>query len=156
MPDDTGEKRTGLLRLYGASKTEHAHLWRDVRDELREDGVDIVSTWIDEAGEGESASLVDLWVRCIEETRSAHLLVAYHREGDVWKGAFVEVGAALANGIPVYVMGRPPGSWTNHPLVMFVSSVDEAIEDYRSAEECAVLIDAAFDPSASGSRDGET
>ena len=29
-------------------------------------------------------------MRCIDEARSCHLLVAYHEPGEEWKGAFVE------------------------------------------------------------------
>jgi hypothetical protein len=100
--------------IYCASRTTHAALWLFLRDEC---GWPISSTWINEAGEGESADLSDLWMRCINEVRSASCLVAYHTPGDVWKGAFIEIGVALGKGIPVHVIGEPPGSWVNHPLI---------------------------------------
>ncbi len=120
------------LRMYVASKSCHGTHWRVVRDRAAEWGVEITSTWIDESGEGESADLSDLWVRCITEAMESDLLVAYHVEGEQWKGAFIEIGAALAAGRWVYVIGRPPGSWINHPRVTLCSSVDDAIEDYRT------------------------
>lgn len=87
--------------IYTASKTKHAHLWRDLRDA----GAPIISTWIDEAGEGESTDLHDLWDRCISESRSCKALVVYKEPDDVLKGAWVEIGAALAVGNPVYAVG---------------------------------------------------
>lgn len=87
--------------IYIASKTRHAHLWRD----LRAAGAPIISTWIDEAGEGESADLHDLWDRCISESKGCKTLIVYREPEDVLKGAWVEIGAALASGKPVYAVG---------------------------------------------------
>jgi hypothetical protein len=87
--------------IYTASKTRHAALWRD----LRNAGAPIISTWIDEAGEGESADLNDLWQRCIAESCSCKTLIVYREPDDVLKGAWVEIGAALAVGNPVYAVG---------------------------------------------------
>jgi hypothetical protein len=87
--------------IYTASKTKHAHLWRDLRDA----GAPIISTWIDEAGEGESSDLHDLWQRCISESRSCKILIVYRQPEDVLKGAWVEIGVALAVGTPVYAVG---------------------------------------------------
>jgi nucleoside 2-deoxyribosyltransferase len=90
---------------------------------LRERGMPISSTWIDD---GDDADPADLWRRCIAEASSADAVIAFHREGDVWKGAFVEIGAALAHGVPVFVVGDPPGSWAEHPLVTRCRSIGHA------------------------------
>jgi len=87
--------------IYVASKTRHAHFWQD----LRGAGAPIISTWIDEAGEGESADLHDLWDRCISESKDCDVLIVYREPQDVLKGAWVEIGAALAAGRPVYAVG---------------------------------------------------
>jgi nucleoside 2-deoxyribosyltransferase len=72
---------------------------------LRAAGAPIISTWIDEAGEGESADLHDLWGRCISESKNCDALIVYREPEDVLKGAWVEIGAALAVGRPVYAVG---------------------------------------------------
>jgi hypothetical protein len=113
-------KRSGI---YVASKTRHAAAWR----QHRSDGLPIVATWIDEAGPGESESMSDLWLRCIREPSGAAAVVMYAEPEDELKGAFIEVGAALASGVPVYVVGRRSNwSWTNHPLVTVCATVAEA------------------------------
>lgn len=89
------------MSIYIASKTRHAALWRDLRDA----GAPIISTWIDEAGEGESSDLNDLWRRCIAESCSCDTLIVYRESHDVLKGAWVEIGAALASGKPVHAVG---------------------------------------------------
>ena len=116
-PDD------GPLGIYVASRTIHAAMWK----ELRSEGVPIISTWLDEAGAGETEDFSDLWRRCVDEVKRAGRLVAFHSEGDVWKGAFIEIGVALGAGVPVTVVGGPPGSWLAHPLVSQARSVREAV-----------------------------
>lgn len=106
------------MNLYVASKANMGDYWKVIRQTARvRYDVRIISSWIDESGEGESESMEALWVRCIQEAASCDAVLALHRSGDVWKGAFVEIGAALAAGKHVFVIGDPPGSWVHHPLV---------------------------------------
>lgn len=123
LPMATAKRETGQSGIYMASKTRHADRWKA----LRASGVPIISTWIDEAGPGESTCLTDLWRRCIEEARSAAALVVYREPGENLKGAFVEVGAALSAGVPVYAVGMEEFSVVNHRLVECVPELDNAI-----------------------------
>lgn len=116
-------------KVYVASKARYGPLWREQRDAWA-GTADIISTWIDESGEGESNALVDLWLRCIAEVVEADLLIGCYEQGDIWKGAYVEIGAALAFGKPVYLCGKPPGSFINHPLVTLASDPDDALGDF--------------------------
>ena len=117
-----------MPRIYIASRASipaRAAEWRRLRDV---DGHDITSTWIDEAGPGKTADFGDLWQRILNEVTSADRLILYVEAADLpLKGAYVEVGMALAAGIPVTVVApdievdphtcRPLGSWLRHPLV---------------------------------------
>lgn len=110
--------------IYIASKTVHAPKWRDLRKFEHQ----IISTWIDEAGVGETADFSDLWRRCIEEASNCATLICYRETGEVLKGAFVEIGAALANNRPVICVGDFEGmSFTSHRLVTTAPSVVAAI-----------------------------
>ena len=116
------------LKIYVASRASipaRAALWRDLRDRH---GARIISSWIDEAGGGETEDFADLWARILREVEACDRLVLYIEVGDFpLKGALIEVGAALALGKPVWVIGvgialekrscRPVGSWINHPRV---------------------------------------
>ena len=98
----TAEKVTGVRGgIYVASKTAHARMWQH----HRAIGVPIISTWIDEAGPGETTDWVDLWRRSIAEAGSAAALVLYRVGDEVLKGAWAELGAALASGVPVFACG---------------------------------------------------
>ena len=129
--------------IYVASRVIHAPRWR----EYREDGLPIISTWIDEAGEGETLDFSELWLRGAREVEQANVLLFY---GDVvdapWKGALVEVGMALALRKPVValVIGelegrtmRPVGSWLAHPLVRRAGSIETALFCARRLNEHA-------------------
>ena len=121
-------------RIFVASRTRHAAKWRS----LREAGWPIISTWIDEAGPGESRSLRNLALRCIQEAASCSYFILYCEEGDQLKGALLECGAALANRIPVYCVGRCQSIsriFEHHPCWHSCVSIDEALEQIECSAE---------------------
>lgn len=109
--------------IYIASKTSHAPRWR----QLRAEGLPVNSTWIDEAGKGETKCFTNLWGRCVGEAAGADAVIVYREPGEVLKGAFVEAGAALASGVPVYAVGCDEFSFIHHEGVRVCSSLDHAI-----------------------------
>lgn len=117
-----------------ASVSERPAMWKQLRDV---DGWPITSTWIDEAGAGETADLSELWQRIHVEILNSAGLILYATAFDFpLKGAFVEAGIALGLGHPVAVVfpdfeltpGNEAriGSWINHPNVKVFSNVWEA------------------------------
>lgn len=119
-----------------ASLPERSAAWRRLRDV---DGWKITSSWIDEAGAGETVDLGSLWVRIEAEIARSERLILYVEPGDFpLKGALIEVGMAIAHRIPIRVVApgvvlepvsmRPIGSWVRHPLVVFCDSMEEALE----------------------------
>ncbi|MGG7519648.1 hypothetical protein ACQ3G6_17370 [Allorhizobium undicola] len=111
--------------VYIASKTRHADRWRKLRDKL---GEPVISTWIDEAGVGETSDFADLWRRCILEASTAQVLIVYMEPGEVLKGAWVEVGAALASGVQVLAVG----------IENFSIAKDARIQHFRSMRDAIV------------------
>jgi len=120
--------------IYIASKTKHADLWRYLRDTI---GEPIISTWIDEAGEGQSADLDDLWRRCVAEASSCELLIVYREPGEVLKGAWVEVGAALAVGTPVFAIGLDEFTIAKHKRLTHFPDMKSAIAAARDLRNAA-------------------
>lgn len=119
--------------IYTASRVARAEMWRTLRD----GGVHVTASWIDEAGEGQTGDLGELWERILREVRSSERLVLYAETDDFpLKGAFVEAGMALAAGVPVTCVLpgvaleprslRPLGSWARHPLVSFAETIEAA------------------------------
>lgn len=115
-----GTAASGAIYIASrASIPERSAMWRRFRDH---DGVDITSSWIDEAGEGQTASFAELWDRIEREIGAATRLVLYAEQDDFpLKGALIEAGIALGMGKPVTVClpgvkldgrtHRPIGSW---------------------------------------------
>ena len=130
------------LPVYVASRAsvpERVAMWRALRDER---GVDITSSWIDEAGEGKTHDFTELWARIQDEmARSAALILYATPEDFPLKGALVEAGMALMWGLPVYLVlpgvmleersKRPIGSWVCHPACFIMNSIDEVLAELR-------------------------
>jgi len=122
------------MKIYCASKTSHAPMWQ----RLRSEGIPLISTWIDEAGAGQTADLGELWVRIQREVITADRLVVYAEMPDFpLKGALIEVGMALTAGVPVALVlasdvsleqpsCRPIGSWIRHPGVTRCETLGQA------------------------------
>lgn len=85
------------MNIYIASKVRHAARWLEVQTRLINSNSQdrIISTWIYEAGIGQSVSWPSLWTRCIDEVRQCDRLVLYWEDGDDLKGAIIEMGAAF-------------------------------------------------------------
>lgn len=130
--------KNGVYVASRASLPARPAMWRLLRSE----GWPIVSSWIDEAGPGETADMCELWSRIRGEIASSIGLVLYvEREDFPLKGALVEAGIAIGLGKPVVVVlgggltlepgsMRPLGSWSQHPLVEF-KAMDEALDWLR-------------------------
>jgi hypothetical protein len=133
-PMKKGDHQRPLMYVASrASVPERGAMWR----RLREEGMPITSSWIDEDGPGQTADMSELWARIEFEIQSSDGLILYAEPDDFpLKGALVEVGMALATEIPIVVVApgvhieprtyRPFGSWANHARVTFANSVVEA------------------------------
>ena len=70
------------------------------------------------------------------------MLIAYAEEGDDQRGALVEIGGALANSCPVYLIGNcdsyrksnsSDAAFTHHPLFYNSFLPEDHIEGYKVA-----------------------
>ena len=123
------------MGIYVASRAipDRVAMWHDFRSQ----GYPIISTWIDEAGLGETKDQAELWRRVSTEIGSAAGLVLYAEPIDFpLKGALIEAGMALGRGLKVFTVLpgvvletpslRPIGSWVRHPHVRRVGTVEIA------------------------------
>lgn len=123
-----------LGSIYVASRAsipERSAYWRN----LRQMGYPIISSWIDEAGPGQTVSVSGLWARIQSEIQRSSGLILHVQSGDFpLKGALVEVGMALAHRLPVKIVAdhelRPfLGSWTDQDNVRFTATVELAFAE---------------------------
>lgn len=138
--------------IYVSSKSEHAEMWRLARDS---DYPGIFSSWINEnTGLSGQGSQPPPWVNVLSEISRCYALVLFWDMENDWnlKGSYVEVGMAIALGVPVFVAApetkdelatedydedydeyedettdRSLGHWTNHPNVIVLTN-EHALE----------------------------
>lgn len=134
--------------IYIASKTKHADRWRFLRDTL---GDPIISTWIDEAGAGETSDHHDLWNRCITEASNCALLIVYREKDEVLKGAWVELGCALTNNVPVFAVGLEEYTIAKYRNIKHFRTMAEAVSESRRMPGVV-----GCPPDTSGNRKSET
>jgi hypothetical protein len=113
------------MKIYIASKTRHGKYWK----QLRSSGVNVISTWIDEVGPGETKDPAELSQRCIAEVKECDCLLLFISAEDQPKGAFIEVGAALAFSKPIRVVAPfyRIGIFQHHPSVTQFTTVADAL-----------------------------
>ena len=124
----TKTERGGIYIASRARIPERSAEWR----RLRASGAPIISTWIDEAGPGETKSFSELWARITSEIARSDGLLLYLEPDDLpLKGTYVEAGMALAMCKPVAIV-RPKGgyigSWVEHPSVRHFFTTEGALQ----------------------------
>ena len=115
------------VTIYTASKPTHAPKWR----KLRHDGLAIIATWIDYADDGAVVDWQKLWLSCVEEPARANITLLYIEEEETLRGAYVEMGVALANNRRVFIVNPHKVRVTDashHPLVTCFTSLEVAVE----------------------------
>jgi len=110
--------------VYVASRLQYASMWRSYREGWAT-SVRVTSRWLDVVGEVSDKG--GLWQGLMADIVRSDVLLAYGEAGEVWQGALVEVGAALALGKPVLVVGAGVNSFWSHPLVTRFDTVEAAM-----------------------------
>lgn len=128
----------GIYACSRASVPERVAMWKNIRAR----GVLLTSSWIDDELSQDLENPGAFWEKVTVEIKASSRLILYIEPDDLpLRGAFVEVGIALGNGIPVTIVApdvaldpktcRPLGNWIKHPLVSFAATIEEAIEIVR-------------------------
>ena len=120
-------------RIYIASKVVHGPKWLEWRDA----GIPIISSWIEECGD-DPTNFLDLWTRCLAEAATCSAFVIFREPGEILEGAFFEMGAALAAGVPVFAVGIDNLTIRHHPNVTCLPTVEEAFAAARKVARAPV------------------
>jgi hypothetical protein len=118
-------KKSGV---YVVSKINYAECWRG----HRLNGLPIISSWIDDGGP-EDIDFSEAWPRYLAEVSSAAVVLVYVSgdavSPDRLKGGLLEIGAGLASGATVIVVGEIPELKTakHHDRIIEVETLPEAL-----------------------------
>lgn len=110
-------------KVYVASKIHHAPIWRKLRDNYAK-RFEFTSTWINTdispMIDSNTKECRDSWKKNIEDVCRSDFLIAYGNslDFDPLSGTLVEIGAMLAKGGRVYLLGDYDWkTWQHHPLI---------------------------------------
>lgn len=123
-------------RVYTASKLFHSSLWIDLYDDPAWSFIEWTARWprlVDLERTATPADFGHFWAMDIQDVqRSDFVLLLGGIHEDALRGALVEAGAAIALGkIVVAVHLSPHHSWSFHPLVVRLDSLDEALKFFQ-------------------------
>jgi len=117
------------MKIYIASKAIRRPRWRELRDA----GAPFISRWIDVADglSDDEVNFAELWTWCMEDVANCDVLIAVVAPDERLKGVLVELGAALALGKRVILIGDPGrenGTWFNNPQIEWRRRPGDTIE----------------------------
>jgi hypothetical protein len=84
-------------------------MWLEMKTEILElYNMNVISSWIHEAEEGQTSDYEDLTLRCFRELIDCDFVILFSNDDEEFlKGALMEVGAALVQNKPVFYIGPP-------------------------------------------------
>jgi len=114
------ENRAGV---YVVSKIRHAPMWRDLQTRLP-----IISSWIND-GRPDEIDFSEAWPRYLREATNSIAMIVYVEGEDDLKGGMLEIGAGLAGGSTVYVVGNVRQLVTAklHDRIILTPTITEAV-----------------------------
>jgi nucleoside 2-deoxyribosyltransferase len=116
------------MKVYVASKWENKPRVKEIMTILREHGHTITYDWTECEVSNVEQAILDL-----RGVADADILVGVFEKDTAYKGSLVELGAALALGKPVYILGDAPVIYDciffRHPHVRRVNDIWEVISE---------------------------
>lgn len=118
-----------MLKIYTASKISDAHLWHKFC--ASNPNFIFHARWLkhNKMKTPDTAEFApDFWLQDEQDVKHSDAVLVLGQEGQHLRGALVEVGIALAWGIPVIIIGDHPdyGTWQFHPGVRKVKDFEGA------------------------------
>ena len=119
-----------MNRIYFASKLKHGQKWQDLC--ANNQGFIAHARWLKHnvmGTEDSAENAGEFWLQDEQDVQDADVVIVYAAPEDHLRGALVEAGIAIANNVPVIVVGEHPdyGTWQHHPGVSRAESLTAAL-----------------------------
>jgi len=119
-----------MIKIYTASKLKHAKMWRDLCQ--ANSSFIFHARWLKHNAIGTPDTpghAAEFWRQDVQDVIQSDAVMVYSENNEPLRGALVEAGVAIANGIPVYVIGdsNSYGTWQYHSGVSRVPSLSDFI-----------------------------
>lgn len=112
------------MKIYVASKWQEWEMVKDIIDILKYRNHEIMADWTNHLKHAHNKTY---GIEAMAGIKECDLLIAYMANEHYYKGAWVEIGAALVLNIEVYIIGDVTGVFVDHPLVTKFSSVAQVM-----------------------------
>jgi hypothetical protein len=128
-----------MLKIYTASKIDHAFLWQTLHEEWPE--FHFVARWpfyIGRIPETNTSAASKFWLDDETDVRNADVVLVYAaNKNEFLRGALTEAGMGLALGKTVLVVGDNPSfsTWQYHPRCVRLANLEAARTYLRSLSE---------------------
>ena len=121
------------MKIYVAGKYQEREQVRGIYRELRDKGHKITVDWTDHdiyPHDAVAERLSDFAEEDVRGVKEADLFIGLMTNDHVYKGLWVEMGVALGEGMPVWIIGMAGDTciFMNHPRVRKFSEVREVLE----------------------------
>lgn len=122
-----------MIKVYIASKLKYAERFKKYREDWKASGIDLHARWFDQAIIEQTSEVPPedfhiFWLVDEEDVKVSSALIVYGEENDKLRGALIEAGIAIGQGMLVIVVGDCPdfGTWQYHPTVTRAGSLEHA------------------------------
>lgn len=112
------------MKLYVASKWQEWEMVKYIIDILKNRNHEIMADWTNHPKHAHNKEYA---LEAMAGIKECDLLIAYMANKHYYKGAWTEIGGALALNIEVYVIGDVTGVFSEHPLVTKFGSIAQVI-----------------------------
>jgi hypothetical protein len=124
-----------MIKVYIASKLKYADEFREHRALWKLSGIDLHARWFDQAiiEQTQQATPQDFhifWLVDEEDVKESDAVIVFGAMGDKLRGALVEAGIAIGQGILTILVGdcEDFGTWQHHPVVTRANTLEQARE----------------------------
>lgn len=123
-----------MIKVYIASKLQYAEQFQGYREAWKAEGIDLHARWHDQAAlehldhELTPEDFHIFWLVDEEDVKQSDAVIVYGCECDKLRGALIEAGIAIGQGILTILVGECPdfGTWQHHPMVARADSFEHA------------------------------